>query len=164
MVNGVHVGLPYMRHRFHRSSLLLGYASLGRAAGLEAACGEVFSLPGFYYIGSNYQGQLGNGHRGKGLIEYDPVEVACPSPCTRMPSWAMVSTGDSHTCAISDAGALYCWGQSESRLLESLNQCRADITWDRSEVSGPFYGDAMQTLMLCLASGALGDRNPTPSQ
>jgi alpha-tubulin suppressor-like RCC1 family protein len=54
--------------------------------------------------GSNEYGQLGVGPSGQGAVSELPVTVAGLSDVTQ------VSLGGSHSCAVTGAGALFCWG------------------------------------------------------
>lgn len=54
--------------------------------------------------GNNDDGQLGNGT--SGVVEESPVLVNAPSI-----SWASISTGGVHTCGITSANKLLCWGE-----------------------------------------------------
>ncbi len=71
-----------------------GGTDVGHACGLRA--GRLFCW------GVGAQGQLGNGGTNP---QGQPVEVPQVTG-----SWASVSTGAFSTCAITDGGALYCWG------------------------------------------------------
>lgn len=60
----------------------------------------------FFCWGKNDQGQLGNGD----LIGLPyPVNVAPPPP---YPPFVEISAGGAHTCAVTDTGELYCWGDN----------------------------------------------------
>lgn len=72
------------------------------AAGLQHTCGvESGSL---WCWGRNAQGQLGDGTT---TDRNTPVQVLAPAGV----SFTQVAAGDSHTCALTTAGAVYCWGQ-----------------------------------------------------
>lgn len=60
----------------------------------------------FFCWGKNDQGQLGNGD----LIGLPyPSKVSPPPP---YPPFVQISAGGSHTCAVTDTGELYCWGDN----------------------------------------------------
>ena len=60
----------------------------------------------FFCWGKNDQGQLGNGD----LIDLPyPIKVAPPPP---YPPFVQISAGSAHTCAVTDTGELYCWGNN----------------------------------------------------
>lgn len=56
--------------------------------------------------GRNFHGQLGNNSTVNTQI---PVAVSLPVGVT---GFARVAAGDDHTCALTNAGAAYCWGQN----------------------------------------------------
>jgi hypothetical protein len=59
--------------------------------------------------GDNYNGQLGNGVSGYGAHSTTPVAV------TGLPSGIVaISAGTYHTCALTDVGAVWCWGENFS--------------------------------------------------
>ncbi len=58
--------------------------------------------------GGNGSGQLGSGAVGN-AIDSVPTAVVPPSGVT----WARIYAGTYHTCAISTAGAAYCWGRND---------------------------------------------------
>ncbi len=81
-----------------------GLAFVRISAGLEHACaltaaGEV------YCWGDNTWGQLGDGGSSD---QPAPVAVAAPGGAT----WAWVSAGENHTCAVTTEGVAYCWGDN----------------------------------------------------
>ncbi|NUP06570.1 MAG: hypothetical protein HOW73_10980 [Polyangiaceae bacterium] len=59
--------------------------------------------------GWNYFGQLGNGEF-LGSTEFEDVAV----PVVGDQTWASVTAGLYHTCALTTAGAAYCWGSGSS--------------------------------------------------
>src|SRR5262249_9792757 len=78
------------------------------AAGTGFTCaidrgGELFCW------GDNSTGQLGTGTAGG--QELSPVRVASDN------HWTAVATGESHACAITESGALACWGANEEAQL-----------------------------------------------
>lgn len=62
-------------------------------------------------FGGNKNGQLGIGTPNQAAEESDPQAVVSPE------KWSDVSGGQSFTCALNDAGALFCWGRNEDREL-----------------------------------------------
>jgi alpha-tubulin suppressor-like RCC1 family protein len=59
-----------------------------------------------YCWGSNYDGKLGNGTKTDSNI---PVAVTMPADVT---TFTALSVGQYHNCALTAAGAAYCWGSS----------------------------------------------------
>jgi alpha-tubulin suppressor-like RCC1 family protein len=57
--------------------------------------------------GSNFAGQLGDGSSADG-VRILPGMVASTL------TWSSIGSGQSHTCAVSDAGVGWCWGANES--------------------------------------------------
>ena len=78
------------------------------SAGKYHSCG--INTGGVIYCwGKNNDGQLGDG----GTTESDiPVEVAEPSGGDSV-KFKSLDLGDDFTCALSEAGAAYCWGSNE---------------------------------------------------
>jgi alpha-tubulin suppressor-like RCC1 family protein len=60
-----------------------------------------------YCWGDDQYGQLGDGTPGSGP---NPSPLLVTDPAGGPVTWASVSTGGDHTCAVTDAGAAYCWG------------------------------------------------------
>ncbi|MCH9662298.1 MAG: hypothetical protein K0U66_01390 [Gammaproteobacteria bacterium] len=56
-------------------------------------------------------GQGGFGGLGIGV---QPFTVATPTLVGDSTDWSQVSAGDTHTCAVSDAGRLHCWGPGDN--------------------------------------------------
>ena len=59
-----------------------------------------------YCTGSSRYGQLGNGITDISTISNIPVTVSMPTGVT---TFASISAGDKHTCALTNAGVAYCW-------------------------------------------------------
>ncbi|MDX2193514.1 MAG: hypothetical protein NW201_09165 [Gemmatimonadales bacterium] len=76
------------------------------SAGADHSC-AIGSNGITYCAGSNGAGQLGDGTTTNRSI---PVAVAGPPGVVFM----QVATGGAHTCAVSAAGAAYCWGRNDS--------------------------------------------------
>ncbi|NCA14633.1 MAG: RCC1 repeat-containing protein, partial [Proteobacteria bacterium] len=57
--------------------------------------------------GSNLSGQLGDG---------SPADTIrkLPGPVASSLTWSSIAAGQSHACAVSDAGVAWCWGANES--------------------------------------------------
>lgn len=81
--------------------------STALTAGLVHTCGT--SVSGTTYCwGSDEFGQLGN--------ERDTTEAGAPPAPLHMPAsitFTTVKAGEYHTCALTDAGAAYCWGADD---------------------------------------------------
>lgn len=73
------------------------------SVGGEHACG-LTSTGAVYCWGNNASGQLGNGST---TDSHTPVAVTLPAGV----SFAKLSAGGSHTCALTATGAAYCWGE-----------------------------------------------------
>jgi alpha-tubulin suppressor-like RCC1 family protein len=73
------------------------------STGAYSACGLLAGTP--YCWGSNSWGQIGIGETS--LSEYTPTAVSVAGTFTRIESGPFVN------CAVSSAGALYCWGSNE---------------------------------------------------
>ncbi|MCA8836382.1 MAG: hypothetical protein K8963_00825, partial [Proteobacteria bacterium] len=72
-------------------------------------------------------GESDNGRLGLGTVSADgasPAEVAAPTGT----SWAQASTGSEHTCAITMANTLYCWGEGDNGRLGLGAEDTADKT------------------------------------
>lgn len=74
------------------------------AAGLYHTC--ALSAGQAYCWGDNREGQLGVGGTAGSLV---PVPVAMPAGV----SFASISAGDWHTCAVATDGQAYCWGNND---------------------------------------------------
>lgn len=74
------------------------------AAGAYHSC--ALSAGNAYCWGDNQYGQLGDGSNVESLI---PVPVQMPAGV----SFASISAGDTHSCAVSTTGQAYCWGDNE---------------------------------------------------
>ena len=78
------------------------FASL--SAGWEHTC--ALTVAGVAYCwGDNYTGQLGNGSF---TDSNTPVKINSPAGVT----WASLSVGRYHTCALTRVGVAYCWGDN----------------------------------------------------
>ncbi len=75
------------------------------SAGSTHSCG-VTTDGGLFCWGNNVVGQVGNGK--SGALQTSPS----PEPIANNTSWKTVQAGDSHSCAITTAGALWCWGNN----------------------------------------------------
>ncbi len=84
-------------------------ASLCDARAISGTFDHFCALTGdarLYCWGRNDEGQLGQSDQYPGRNATEPVEVL-PSG-----AWRAVATGQGHTCAIREPGALYCWGRN----------------------------------------------------
>lgn len=82
------------------------------SAGRQHTCGISVSLS-LYCWGDNqgpetFGAQVGSGQLGLG----DVTDRVVPTRVGTRTDWASVSSGYFHTCAITSAGAMYCWGQN----------------------------------------------------
>jgi len=64
-----------------------------------------------YCWGSNNDGQLGHGTETKSLT---PVEVLNPAGTAPLAGVVALSAGQAFTCALTETGAVYCWGADQS--------------------------------------------------
>ncbi len=84
------------------SGLRSGVAAIG--AGGEHTC-ALSSAGGLKCWGYNFYGELGDGAEGEGTDKSEPVEVSGLSSGV-----AAISAGLYHTCALTSAGGVKCWG------------------------------------------------------
>jgi alpha-tubulin suppressor-like RCC1 family protein len=59
----------------------------------------------------NFAGQLGSGGDEDG--EPSPAQALVPVPVKGLSNVAQISAGFEHTCAVTDAGAAFCWGSND---------------------------------------------------
>jgi alpha-tubulin suppressor-like RCC1 family protein len=78
------------------------------AAGSESTC-ALTSLGTVWCWGDNSSGQLGNGTFTQSTI---PVQVMDPAGNAPLSDIARIAAGQSHTCAVTAAGAALCWGDN----------------------------------------------------
>ncbi len=74
--------------------------------------------------GINNFGQLGIGSTAN---QSAPVQLKGPN--TTLEDWQYVSTGHFHSCAITNAGALYCWGRNSHGQLATGNTANNASNW-----------------------------------
>ena len=86
------------------TGLLSGIASI--AAGFAHTC-AVSTTGGVYCWGYNPYGQLGNNSTTQSNA---PVQVKGMGGTGLLSGIVSIAAGDSHTCALSATGAVYCWG------------------------------------------------------
>ncbi len=89
------------------TGVLAGKVIVGTSAGYNHTC-VVDSTGKVYCWGYNSQGQLGNGASGTTNNPF-PVAVVTAGPMNGEVI-VKVNGGDSHTCALSQDGDLFCWG------------------------------------------------------
>ncbi len=76
------------------------------SAGLTHTCGIDDATRALWCWGQNDRGQLGDGSR-RDRNRPDRVFVSVPR------TWIAVAAGGTHTCAIEEGGALWCWGNND---------------------------------------------------
>jgi alpha-tubulin suppressor-like RCC1 family protein len=94
------------------------------AGGLEHTCG-VTTGGSAYCWGDNDHGQLGDGT--------DLDRFITPVPVAGGLSFASLTAGTGHTCGVTGAGSLYCWGDNgHGRLGDGTTTNRyipVSVTW-----------------------------------
>ncbi len=80
------------------------------SAGNHHTCGTT-ATGAAYCWGSNNSGQLGDGTT---LNQPTPVAVAPPSGQSTALAFTTLSVGFSHSCGLTEAGVIYCWGGNSS--------------------------------------------------
>jgi alpha-tubulin suppressor-like RCC1 family protein len=98
--------IPALRSNSIRQSLALGLHHSCVLAQAGAYAGQVVCW------GDNTAGQIGNGSA-------DPGPVFAPSPVAGLSSGdgnvpIQIASGDSHTCALTSVGTIYCWGSNSN--------------------------------------------------
>lgn len=83
----------------------LTFASI--SGGYEFTCGLTIAGKAYCW-GRDNAGQLGNGE-----LENQVKPVAVEDTPDGATKYASIATGSSHTCALSTAGKVYCWGNGE---------------------------------------------------
>jgi alpha-tubulin suppressor-like RCC1 family protein len=96
------------------------------AAGENHTCG--ISNGSIYCWGGNDKGQLGNG-------TVDGNEHSTPQQAGGASGYVAISAGGDHTCAITSAGSVVCWGGSESG---ESGAAGAPITSPTTASAGPY--------------------------
>lgn len=77
--------------------------------------------------GANASGQLGDGST---TPRSSPVQVVGPGGVGFLEDVAQVSTGSGHTCAVTTAGTLYCWGNGGSGRLGHGGAFPSTTPWE----------------------------------
>jgi alpha-tubulin suppressor-like RCC1 family protein len=78
------------------------------AAGSESTC-ALMSAGSVWCWGDNSNGQLGNGTFTQSTV---PVQVMDFTGSAPLSGIARIAAGQSHTCAVTSAGAAFCWGDN----------------------------------------------------
>lgn len=153
-----------------------GIAAIG--AGTEFTC-VLTTSGGVRCWGLNFDGQLGNGNGGFGVIQPTPTDVSGLTSGV-----VAISTGTEHSCALTTGGGVKCWGRNNGGQLgdgttidrftpvdvSGLTQGVASISTGDAEGSG--YTCAVTTIggLKCWGnneSGQLGEGSttdrPTPT-
>lgn len=94
-------------------------------AGFVHTC-AVMSAGGVKCWGDDSLGQLGNGQ--------PLVESLVPGDVPGLAGITSIAAGDSHTCALTSAGAVYCWGDNEAGQLGNTSAAAAQA--DPLQVTG----------------------------
>lgn len=77
------------------------------SAGPSQSCGLTTSAAAYCW-GANYYGELGNGASVNGSTQ----RVSHPVPVAGGLTFQSISAGGYHTCGLTTAGAVYCWGNN----------------------------------------------------
>jgi alpha-tubulin suppressor-like RCC1 family protein len=107
------------------------------SAGINHTC-AITAVHATYCWGNNVEGQLGDGTLTRSTI---PVLVAVPAGVT----FVAVRPGGGHTCALTPAGAAYCWG---------AGGLLGDGTTEASRTPVPVAGPDGTRFTMLTASGA----------
>jgi hypothetical protein len=91
------------------SGFLSGVTSLSPSEG-SAVCAVVAAGNGYCW-GNNYQGQFGDGSSSVPTVQV-PTEIEGPGGTGYLSNIAKLSMGYVSACAVTTAGAAYCWGQN----------------------------------------------------
>jgi len=86
----------------------LASSAVSIAAGSESTC-ALTSLGTVWCWGDNSHGQLGNGTFAQSTV---PVQVMASTGSAPLTDVARIAAGQSHTCAVTNAGAALCWGDN----------------------------------------------------
>lgn len=118
--------------------------------------------------GQNDDGQLGSGTTGRDVKRPNPVAGG-------VASWIDVSAALDHTCAISSADALYCWGHERDgdvgdRQITGVVSTPAQVAYQQGDpwlevTATDDRTCAAKAFMLCFGNdshGQLGDGSPMP--
>jgi alpha-tubulin suppressor-like RCC1 family protein len=108
--------------------------------------------------GNDYYGQLGNGSAGPSTV---PVDVLNSSGATPLGGVAGLACGTFHTCALTGAGTVQCWGRNASGALGNGSTVDSPLPVDvLSAPGGPPLGSvtglALGRQHSCLVTGAGG--------
>jgi len=106
--------------------------------------------------GINNFGQLGIGSTAN---QSAPVQIIGPDATAPLENWQYVSTGHFHSCAITDTGALYCWGKNSHGQLATTNNANNIGNWSlQTAISAGTSGDDWQ-MVAAGASHTCGIKN-----
>lgn len=75
------------------------------SCGGDSSC-AIDAKGALYCWGDNFEGKLGRDTAPDPSISFVPLRIELPDAVSQ------VSVGQGHTCAITEAGALYCWGRN----------------------------------------------------
>ncbi|HPF31222.1 MAG TPA: hypothetical protein PLO25_02880, partial [Candidatus Saccharibacteria bacterium] len=96
-----------------------------------------------YCWGSNEYGQLGDNSRIQSLI---PIKVYVSGIKITDYRYKQISGGDSHTCALDTAGAVYCWGSNKYGQLGNNSTTHSRVPATVTTAGTPMAGKTIQAI------------------